>query len=373
MQESDVRRLKTRYSSVDPSTANDHRLNDGLRLGIAAIITLGDLLRDDLDTSNYGIGWWASYPALDHKVRIFISDYLLAAARDITTNLLEAYAYRLEFDHALADFKEYVKRGIRKHTAIIPPPRGQYDDLSHFRVSAHLVGMLRAFGSALDCLGACIVGVAGLPTGIVKTSLHQAKESLGTRRNDSKRLGRLYDDLMQCEADAGPEGWINWLISMRNTVVHRARRVVTFSVNRGDNDQVDLALLLPRSPDLTEVEAWIHAGGQVASHFEVPADEFLASLAGCVHSYIDAAAKLLTTLWAERRADPSLITQSPRQWKEPAEIIKPVPSFSGFDITPVAGRVTGVGVSNELALRLHAAGLTDLGPSDVRPVPAVWS
>jgi hypothetical protein len=164
--------MKMRYSYVDPNVANDRRLNDELGLGVGSVIDLGDTLRDDLDTSSYGIGWWSSYPALSRKTRIFISDYLVASARDVATNLLEAHAYRLEFDHALDDFKEYMKRGIRRNSAVIPPPRGLYDDLSYFRISAHLVGMLRAFGSTLDCLGGCIVGVAGLPTDIVRTSLH---------------------------------------------------------------------------------------------------------------------------------------------------------------------------------------------------------
>jgi hypothetical protein len=126
--------------------------------------------------------------------------------------------------------------------------------MCYFRVSAHLVGTLRAFGSALDCLGGCIVGAAGLPTELIRTSLHAAKESLESQQQNA-RLARLYDDLLQCEADAGPDGWISWLVAMRNTVVHRARRVVTFNVNRGPGDQVDFALLLPRSPELTEVEA----------------------------------------------------------------------------------------------------------------------
>jgi hypothetical protein len=364
--------MKRRYTSVDPDVANDLRLNDELGLGIGSVIDLGDTLRDDLGASSYGIDWWTSYPALSRKTRIFISDYLVACARDMTTNLIEAYAYRLEFDHALDDFKDNMKRGIRRNAAVIPPPRGVYDYLSYLRVSAHLVGMLRAFGSALDCLGGCVVGVAGLPTDIVRTSLHQAKETLGSQRHVA-RLSHLHDDLLRCEADAGPEGWIPWLVGMRNTAMHRARRVVTFNLNRGPGGQVDLDLLLPRSPELTEVEAWIHSGGQVASHFEVPADAFLTQLAASVHGYLDSAARLLIALWGERKADPSLIEQPTRQWKEAASIISPVPSFGGFDIPGPAGKVSGVGVSNELAVRLHAAGLTDLGPDDVRPSPAVWS
>jgi hypothetical protein len=336
------------------------------------MIDLGDLLRDDLDSTKYGIGWWQVYTQLNIKTRIFISDYLVSCARDVATNLLEAYAYRLEFDHALDDFKSYIERGISKNRTVIPEPRGKYDDLSYFRVSAHLVGILRALGSALDCLGGCIVGVAGLPIDIVKTSHAAAKDSLSSQGAAIRRLGQLHNDLLQSETAAGPAGWISWLVGMRNTVVHRARRVVAYNVDRGPGGKVGFDLLLPRAPELTEVEGWIYAGGYVASQFQVPADDFLSELAKSVNSYIDSAARLLIELWRERRANPSLITQPVKQWKDPTGVVNPVPTFGGYPIPALSGKVTGVGVSNELALRLRAAALTDQGPDDIRPSPAVW-
>lgn len=373
MRDSDVRRLKTRYRSVDPNVPNDRRLNDNTGLGIGSIIDLGDLLRDDLDSVNHGIGWWQAYTGINTKTRILISDYLLSCARDVTTNMLEAHAHRLEFDHASDDFKAYIERGIQKNRTVIPPPRGMYDELSNFRVGAHLVGMLRAFGSALDCLGGCIVGVAGLPTDIVRTSHAIARRDLPNQATSIPRLGKLHADLIQCEAAAGPTGWISWLVGMRNTVVHRARRIVSYNVDRGPSGRVTVDLLLPRAPELTEVEGWIYAGGYVASHFQTPADAFLTELTKSVSSYIDSTAKLLATLWRERKSDPSLIMQPIQQWKNPTGLINPVPTFSGYPLPPLPGQITGVGTANETALRLTAAALTDRGPDDVRPSPRIWS
>jgi hypothetical protein len=336
------------------------------------MVDLGDLLRDDLDPIKHGIGWWQVYTQINTKTRIFISDYLLACARDVATNLLEAYAYRLEFDHALDDFKAYIERGISKNRIVIPEPRGMYDDLSYFRVSAHLVGMLRAFGSALDCLGGCIVGVAGLPTDIVRTSHAMARDNLSSQGTSIVRLSQLHGDLLQCEATVGPAGWISWLVAMRNTVVHRARRIVTYNIDQGPSGQVDLALLLPRAPELTEVEGWIYAGGHVASQFQAPADDFLTELAKSVNSYIDSAARLLIDLWRERKANPSLIVQPVKQWKNPTGIINPVPTFGGYPISTITGQVTELGVANETGFRLQAAALTDHGPNDIRPSSTVW-
>jgi hypothetical protein len=58
------------------------------------------------------------------------------------------------------------QEGHRNHTTTA----WSYDDLSYFRVSGNFVGILRALVSGLDCLAACIVGVAALPTPMVTTT-----------------------------------------------------------------------------------------------------------------------------------------------------------------------------------------------------------
>jgi hypothetical protein len=372
MKEADSKRLKRRYQQPVPEVGNDRRVNEQLDLGIGAVIDLCDTIRDDLSGSDYGIGWWKSYPSLNRQNRILISDQLVSCARDTVTNVIEAYCYRLEFDEAVHDFEQYMKRGIQRNRTRVPAPRNLYDDLSYFRLSANLAGVLRALGSSLDCLAGSIVGVAGLPTDIVRVSMHSATESLQKQSKTVARLQQLHDDLAQCESGAGPTGWMAWLLAMRNTVVHRGRRVVTFNVTRSEYGEPQISLEFPRSPELTEVEEIVYAGGYVASQFGTPADEFLSRLANSMCRYTNSVAALLIELWNERKRSPQLISQPPKQWKDPTKLIDPIPKFSGYDIPAFTGVVRGVAASDEMSTRLHAAALTYQDRDDLRPLPQIW-
>ena len=148
------------------------------------------------------------------------------------------------------------------------PPRGPYEELGLRRVEAHTAGVLRAWGSALDCLGGCIVGVAGLPTDLVRADLGKARNCLYKQSKDNPVLNRLQADLAEAEAPirASPMGPADWLLGMRNTVVHRGRRTVTWTAIVGDTGISDFTLQLPVSPELTDVEAAVpQAGGWMAA------------------------------------------------------------------------------------------------------------
>ncbi|MBX7555326.1 hypothetical protein ABZX95_47645 [Streptomyces sp. NPDC004232] len=54
-----------------------------------------------------------AYPDLDRQTRILLSDYLVACARAVADNLIEAQVERLELDHAVDDFRKWIERGIR--------------------------------------------------------------------------------------------------------------------------------------------------------------------------------------------------------------------------------------------------------------------
>jgi hypothetical protein len=376
VRDTDMKRLKTHYGSQLRPGPNDARLASALGLRMEQAIQLADQIFADLSTSAYGIGWWAAYPDLDRHSRIFLSDHLVACARTVSTNLIEAHVARLEFDHALDDFRAYMSRGIKNGTVVTPPPRGPYDDLAYFRVSGNFVGILRALGSALDCLAACLVGVAALPTPLVTTDLLKALEILERKHNNHSVLARLLVDIRQCEADAGPPGWIEWLLGMRNTDVHRGRRIVGYNVvldARGDIE--GFAMQLPRAPKLTEVEAWVDADGYVSAYFEAPADELITRVTNSVHTFIDGVAAQLVMLWDQRRADPGLMAQPAAQWKPPKTLITPLGRFAGYPrgSKALAGDVRGIAVSDEVLRRITAAGLTRKSSSDIHPSPDVWN
>jgi hypothetical protein len=80
-------------------------------------------------------------------------------------------------------------------------------------------------------VGGCIVGVAGLPSNLIKADLGPALKSLDKQSSGNQILAQIQSDLEQTEANAGPAGWRDWLLGMRNTDVHRGRRTVTWSAN----------------------------------------------------------------------------------------------------------------------------------------------
>ena len=179
--------------------------------------------------------------------------------------------------------------------------------------------MLRAWGSALDCVGGCLVGVAGLPSSLVRADMDTARRSLARNSPGNQVLEQLQADLEQAEATSGPAGWRDWLLGMRNTVVHRGRRTVTWSNNVDATGVTDFGLRLPVAPDLTEVNAVIQAGGVMAATFTAPAVGLLDELSKTVGSYVTEACRVLAELWRKRRADPGLLPRAPRSGSSPRD------------------------------------------------------
>jgi hypothetical protein len=339
----DLSRLRRDYPrTVRPEEPDLLRLATPLHLELTNAAALGDEIIADLDTTVRGIGWWKAYPDIDQKTRILLSDYLTACARAIPDNLIEAQIERLELDHAVDDFRKWFERGVNPGRPLkVRPPRSPYEELGPRRAQTHLTGMLRAWGTALDCIGGCIVGVAGLPADLVRADMGKARSSLATESKKHPMLEQLRLDLERAEADAGPTGWREWLLGMRHTVVHRGRRTAVWA---GDVDRAGLtgfSLQLPVSPELTEVDAVIRTGGQIASTFQAPAAEILGELSKTVGAYVDEATRLLAELWRARRTDPALLVQSPKQWKAPKGLINPVPVFRGFPPAHATAADTG--------------------------------
>jgi hypothetical protein len=130
--------------------------------------------------------------------------------------------------------------------------------------------------------------VGAVPTGLVRTDLGDAKRQLERAAKQHPRLANLETSLKQFEADAGPTGWIDWLLAMRNMLVHRGRRIVSWNIVRGEHDNIEgFVINLPRSPELTEVDAWVQAGGYVASEFQVSHAAFLDALFESVQTYLN--------------------------------------------------------------------------------------
>jgi hypothetical protein len=374
MLDKDVARLSELYPATVPLDEPPLlRIAGPLGLDLQKSVQLGNEIWGDLDTTTYGIGWWKTYPDLDSQTRILLSDYLVTCARAIPDNLVEASIELLELDHAVEDYGNWMTRGMNaRNPSTIEPPRSPYEELSNRRVRAHLAGALRGWGSALDCLGGCIIGVTGIPADLVKSDMHTAQEALRKHSLGNRLLEQLQTSLEQAETSAGPNGWRDWLLGMRNTIVHRGRRTVTWSGNIGATEVAEFGLRLPIAPDRTEVDAIILTGGVIAASFQAPAADMLNALSQTVGTYVGEACGLLKDLWSVRRADPALLAQSPRQWKQSSGLIM-LPSFRGFpNLTPQASVITEYGVSPEEDRRMRAAALR-LDGNDIKPDRNVWS
>lgn len=374
MLDKDVERLSEPYPPALPLDGPPLlRLAGQLGLDLENPVRLGDEIFGDLDTVAYGIGWWKSYLGLDRQTRIFLSDYLVACARAIPDNLVEARIELLELGHAAEDYRRWMSRGMNGHEwSTVEPPQSPYEELSNQRVRTHLAGALRAWGSALDCVGGCIVGVAGLPADLVKADMRLAQDTLARHSPGNQLLQDLRASLDKAEADAGPAGWRDWLLGMRHTTVHRGRRTTSWSWMAEPDEELSFSLLLPVAPDRTEIDAITLSGGVIAATFQAPAVDMLGELGKTVGSYVSAACGILADLWRTRRGDPVLLEQDARQWKKPKALITP-PEFRGFPhLTPPATLVTSYCVSPEDDRRMRAAAMRP-GIGDVKPDPKVWS
>lgn len=181
----DIQRLKTGYPTV-VSGGPDSRLADFADLSFGNAIELGDQILKDLSPDTLGVAWWHDH--LDETARVAVSDQLIACVRGITSNLLEAYVSLLEYRHAIQEFDELLQRGAHSNGSFrMPQPRGPYDDVVAIREEAHVAGVARALGSTLDCFGGAVVGVAWLPTNLVKADYGTAQRALQmVRRGDPR-------------------------------------------------------------------------------------------------------------------------------------------------------------------------------------------
>ena len=374
MLENDRKRLWRDYTQQQLQSPETDRLGPALGLDLASVQGLGNEIVADLDATRFGIGWWTAYPDLDRKTRILLSDHLIACARAVPTNLIEARIDRLEFDDAAEEFRKWYARGYKPGKAFeVKPPRSPWQELAPGKAQTHLVGMLRAWGSALDCLGSCMVGVAALPTGLVRADSGTAQKALAKISPGVTVLEDLQTALTAAEAKAGPPGWRQWLLDMRNTVVHRGRRTAVWLADADATGVTGFSLQLPVSPEFTDIDAIIRAGGTVASTFTAPASAFFDELARAVEVYTNEVSDVLMDLWNARRTNPALLEQPTEQWKQEQGVINPAPVFGGFPTLPTPPTpVTSLGLGVEADLRLKAAAVTDATTNDVRADPKIW-
>src|SRR5712692_3979436 len=101
------------------------------------------------------------------------------------------------------------------------------DGIPDLAVAVHLAGLLRAMGSALDCLAGVVIGVAAVPQPILWADFGNVTRKYLWKVTAEDSTKRIHADLglrlREIIDQAGPQGWLDWTLAYRNMVVHRGR------------------------------------------------------------------------------------------------------------------------------------------------------
>ncbi len=372
MRREDIDRLSRAYDPTEPQAG---RLARALGVDLPRWRALRDQIFDDLDERLFGIGWWA--PHQGTRRRILISDYLFVCADSVETNVIEAKLHLLE----AIDFWEREREFHARSVTIgpggqtrLPQRRRPLDDMQQTMPRLHAIGCVRALASALDCFGAVIVGVAALPVDILRAGFKRARQAL--RRIAGSTPGAaaqrtLADRLERAIAEAGPPGWLEWLIDLRNMYVHRGRRLelaelraVPSGILGPDGRPVirtDLLPLLPRDPGWSDVQVFLKFAPARPLVLTENAEVTLRGVLESTVRLLEQGGSLLLELWSRRRADPQLLPQPSQQW--PAIEPSGASGFEGYAPNSAPVQPAAMTTHPDVVRRLRAAALSD----DVRP------
>ncbi len=321
---------------------------DAVRPAAIALIALREQMLDDLDNDYGGIRWWRDH--LDTGRRILIGDYLMSLTDSAESNLVEAamHAHRVkEHWHADTMWMRGRLRDARETGQPMSWWRAERDLNRLVETDGHLGGFFRAIGSTLDNTAGLVIGVAGLRVNLVRCDLRDL------RLDKTAPRGTLPEDhpgraeqlavtrVVRDAAAAGPRDWTGWVDDMRNTLVHRARRL---SLALHDKASQDVMRPLPRHPAQAETEAIARSPKFLADRLHEHANDTIAGVLAATHDVVAATAAALVQLWQHRRDDPDIIVQPAQQWpmlKQGTER-----NFPGF----AADRMPDYGTSGFLTL-----------------------
>jgi hypothetical protein len=325
---------------------------------------------NDLDVERHGVGWWSG--GLDSKRRILVGDYLQLCAGGLNTNLIEAAVHLLEARGGAEAIERRLVGAVRvsRHTGVhsidFPPSSCPHDDLQGVAVQMNVVGCVRALASTLDCLGAVVVGVLGLRTGIFRTKYLNTIDRLEKLEREDGIQGQAARHIIASMGRAGPAGWDRWLLEYRNMLVHRGRHLwMTKLVNKDVPLHVpggDVVLphamvpMLPRDPGRSEVEV-LRDASEKGFLLTESAWTTLEAVKESTVSLCEDASGALISAWKARRESPEQLPQPKEQWPEvgPGRVAQ----FGGYAPGSVPFDPSEFRASLGFPRRLRAAYLAD--------------
>jgi hypothetical protein len=365
-------RLSAEYSRSELAQGTEtERLARRLGLTLTNVLGLERDVLDQLSPEEHGIPWWS--PPLDTARRVLVADQLYLGVAAIGENLVEAELSRLAVEDAWEQMRERFRAAIRAGARGITMPtvRAPSDDLPNVREKLATAGVFRALGSVLDCLAAGLIGVCALPLPILRADLGRVRQyraspaAQGLHFCQQEVLARFEDHVTR----VGPDGWLQWTLDMRNTLVHRGRRTELmlpgeiapqlFVPPSAGADKVRLEALLPREPGRSEVEALRDAQGSTDMMLSEHAGETLTGVVASTAGLVEAVAQDLADLWADRVSGALVLEQPVAQW--PSLTPASATNFLGYAPGSVQGgrTATTMAVNPQLGRRFAAAAIMD--------------
>jgi hypothetical protein len=162
-----------------------------------------------------------------------MSDHLYNCVRTVEANLIEARLHLFEAMDFWERESDFHARAVSVNTdgtlkVEMPERRRPLDEITSTMGTLHIVGFIRAIAGALDCFGASVVGVTAVCANLLRADLDSARRALaaisGANAGEALQV-RFGTQLEAVIEHAGPPAWFRWVVDLRNTLIHRGRRL----------------------------------------------------------------------------------------------------------------------------------------------------
>ena len=285
---------------------------------------LADEVWEDLDPEHFGLKWMKG----DSAVRILLSDHLAGALESVGSNLNDAAYHLSAFETASSAVERatlvHLRRNWQKGEPLeLSPSLTKRIDRHYLEFDTNISVFFRATGGSMDNLGVVIAIIGALPVELVQTFTWRqlwAPDANGKSSSTSAEQDGLREWVRLAGQAAGPPGWLDWTLDLREMVVHRPRRIwLTRIIADPNRDGRPLRahhhLMLPREPGLTNIEIMREGGDLAGALLSEPAQTTMAGVIDSTRRLVDACCAYLLSLYERRRAEPSLLQQPSSQWR----------------------------------------------------------
>ncbi len=331
------------YNFIDDkkyeSSANAEQEFIDRLIDVKGIRTLFADIQGDLTIEDNGVNWWPkSYP-INKAQRALISDYVTQSLRSVINNLVYAHLNFSLFKESQKKISDRMQHALKDGVNFsIPPEKRPSDTLPYYMSNIHANAMITNLGSALDCLAIVFAVVGGLPKNITMFDLQDLRKYDTKKDVNSAQIAFLEE--LNAAFMREPSGWIEWLLELRNAIIHRPERLTLSNVLEEDSKvrdrrghfsaKIKLQELPPARPSLSDIESFA-----LDTH-PVLEEGIEITLSGLMNSTIEACnlmCMVALDLWKRRKNNHDLIIQSKNQW--PKIPNKKATEFLGYK--PVKG------------------------------------